>query len=133
MLSLFAVLLLTALGCMSVALITWLVANRDALAHAWWRRRHPHPVPLTIMVADPRQGRNVERALDTALRQLGHAHGLVCPASRILYRADEEGSNQAEESHDSVIKRMPHPEEWTPSGELIFRTVWNHLSPEIRG
>src|SRR5436189_293968 len=84
MLSLCAVLLLTALGCLSMALITWLVTNRDALAHAWWRRRHPHSVPITIMVADPRQRRNVERALDTALRQLGHAHGLACPAGAIV-------------------------------------------------
>ena len=73
------ILALTALG-----LTVWLATSRGILAHAWWPGRQPHAVPLTIMVADHRRRRELERALRAALHHLQRAHGAPCPASAIV-------------------------------------------------
>ena len=68
----------------TLALSGWLAATRAVPPPAWWQRRDAHPHPLTIMVADASQHRELDRALRAALRQLGSAHGAPCPASAIV-------------------------------------------------
>ena len=77
-------LLVAILALITLGLAGWLAASWPMLLPVWWYRHYAPPLPLTIMVADARQRRQLERALHAALRQLRSAHGAPCPASAIV-------------------------------------------------